>query len=361
MKKFTFLFIAAVAAVSANAQTSWTYNADNIVLNPASANLGIGSSAMSNAKLRLYNYTPYSGTLYGLYSYSYNTYSGYGNSYGLYSSSYTGSSSTGVAYGLYSSSYGYNTSSTAGTYGLYSYAYKAGSAGTVYGIYSSVSGGSKRYAGYFSGGDVYVSGNVGIGVASPAAKLDVDGVGIFHKNLTINGCNSDGTTYPLSIVNPAKTGANQAHIWNIYSMSGDNYGNSLQFWAYGPDGADECSNGGLCGNRFTITDSGNVGIGTMHPTVKLDVTGTIRATEVKVCLNQGCDFVFEKNYKLMPLNDLSNFIFENRHLPEIAPAAEMESEGINLSEMNAKLLQKVEELTLYVIDLQQQINELKNK
>jgi len=93
--------------------------------------------------------------------------------------------------------------------------------------------------------------------------------------------------------------------------------------------------------------------------VLLDVMGHIRAHEVKVCLNQGCDFVFEKDYDLMPLDKLSEFITANKHLPEIAPAAVMESEGINLSEMNAKLLQKIEELTLYVIDLQKQIDELK--
>jgi len=111
--------------------------------------------------------------------------------------------------------------------------------------------------------------------------------------------------------------------------------------------------------RMRIAPDGNVGIGTTNPTEKLDVIGKIRAEEVKVCLNQGCDFVFDKDYKLMPLQDLSTFITENKHLPEVAPATVMESEGINLSEMNAKLLQKVEELTLYIIDLQKQIDELK--
>ena len=110
--------------------------------------------------------------------------------------------------------------------------------------------------------------------------------------------------------------------------------------------------------RMFINNNGNVGIG-VSPSTKLDVAGTIRAHEVKVCLNQGCDFVFEPDYKLMPLHELETFITTNRHLPEVAPAAVMESEGINLSEMNALLLQKVEELTLYVIELNKEVQILK--
>ena len=110
---------------------------------------------------------------------------------------------------------------------------------------------------------------------------------------------------------------------------------------------------------FTVVTNGNVGIGVSYPGVKLDVDGVIRAHEVKLCLNQGCDFVFADDYKLMNLTDLSDFIKTNKHLPDVAPASEMEAEGINLSEMNAKLLQKVEELTLYVIELKREIDELK--
>ena len=111
--------------------------------------------------------------------------------------------------------------------------------------------------------------------------------------------------------------------------------------------------------RMAVNIDGNVGIGTMSPGVKLDVVGTIRAHEVKVCLNQGCDYVFAPDYDLMSLPELEQFVSTNRHLPEVAPAAEMEQDGIDLSEMNALLLKKVEELTLYVIDLNKEVQTLK--
>jgi len=131
-------------------------------------------------------------------------------------------------------------------------------------------------------------------------------------------------------------------------------------------GSFQAQNANITGN---LSITGNVGIGiSNHPTIKLDVNGTIRSQEIKVCLNQGCDFVFEEDYRLMSLEELDSFIKTNKHLPDVAPAAIMEDEGINVSEMSAKLLQKIEELTLYILqqekkmaDLQNQINELKKQ
>lgn len=106
--------------------------------------------------------------------------------------------------------------------------------------------------------------------------------------------------------------------------------------------------------------TGKIGIGTTSPDYKLDVIGTIRAQELKVDM-QGADFVFEEDYDLRPLNEVEAFVKENKHLPEIAPAADMQTNGVNQSEMNQKLLQKVEELTLYVIEQQKLIKELQNR
>lgn len=77
--------------------------------------------------------------------------------------------------------------------------------------------------------------------------------------------------------------------------------------------------------------------------------------------NAGADFVFEKDYNLPSLDSIDKFIQENKHLPEIASAEEMKKDGINLSEMNIKLLQKIEEMTLYMIEQNKKINELQKQ
>jgi len=73
------------------------------------------------------------------------------------------------------------------------------------------------------------------------------------------------------------------------------------------------------------------------------------------------DYVFKKDYKLMPLSELNAFIRENNHLPEIPTSDEVRENGIELGEMNALLLKKIEELTLYVIELKTEMNTLKSE
>lgn len=108
--------------------------------------------------------------------------------------------------------------------------------------------------------------------------------------------------------------------------------------------------------RMRILSNGNVGINTKNPTYKLSVNGTIGAHEVNVTTTGWADYVFAPEYKLMPLSELKAFIQKNGHLPDVPTEAEVMENGINLAEMNVKLLEKVEELTLYVIELEKKID-----
>ena len=91
------------------------------------------------------------------------------------------------------------------------------------------------------------------------------------------------------------------------------------------------------------------------------VAGKIHSREVKVTVDAGADFVFDKDYNLKSLSDLEDFIQLHGHLPEIASANEMKKEGIHLSEMSIKLLQKIEELTLYTIAQEKELKAQQNK
>jgi|GEM_PF-3199110 len=117
--------------------------------------------------------------------------------------------------------------------------------------------------------------------------------------------------------------------------------------------------------KMTIDNTGHVGIGiSPHPSYSLAVAGKIICEELKVKLVSDWtwpDFVFEKNHKLQSLYELENQIIKNKRLPGIPGSAEVRENGIDLGDMNARLLEKVEELTLYIIDLQKQVDQLKSE
>lgn len=207
------------------------------------------------------------------------------------------------------------------------------------------------------------NGNIGIGKSNPTYKLDVSG------SLQSTSLQTESLSV-TSDINFRSLAGNSTKILTInndgnlsstdYATVQDNMGNHTAIQNINLNGNKLV--GGTSGNGgIFVADNGNVriGVGTMNPTKALEVNGTIRSKEVIVEIANWSDFVFDNNYKLMSLKETERFIKQNGHLPNVPSAAEVEKEGIELGEMNAILLQKIEELTLYVIELEKQIDELK--
>ncbi|WP_408042213.1 hypothetical protein [Tenacibaculum litopenaei] len=213
--------------------------------------------------------------------------------------------------------------------------------------------GQKKYAKFF----MDATGNVGIGSTTPGAKLHV-----------VNGNNSYGAI--LATANEFK--------FNLYAKTLGTTNTNDEAFRFGMKyDADErngfisfyrggSSNGGFLGlstngaERMLIDANGNVGIGTKDTHgYKLGVKGKIAAEEVKVALyGKWPDFVFEENYDLPTLAEVEAHIREKGHLINIPSAKEVEiAQGIELGEMNKKLLQKIEELTLYTLQQERQLKE----
>ncbi len=207
------------------------------------------------------------------------------------------------------------------------------------------------------------SGKVGIGTLTPdLAKFVVEGmygntVAIFKGNSTGKG---------LSIVSD-----NPGLFFNSYWNNGhkamaSGYAGLVNFDPstgnlYLGTSASQSTNAGDAVSapaRLLISKDGNVGIGLSNPANKLDVCGTIRGKEVRVETGW-CDYVFADDYKLPSLYDVEKFVKENKHLPDVTAGKIIESEGLELGKTSSQMIKKIEELTLYVIELQKQVDALK--
>ncbi len=120
--------------------------------------------------------------------------------------------------------------------------------------------------------------------------------------------------------------------------------------------------GASVGSGFSVSSTGNMTVGgsaTIGNGFFCDAQGNAKVKSLHVTLTDWPDYVFTDRYTLMPLGELEGFIAANGHLPQVPSAAAVDEDGVDVGEMNKVLLQKVEELTLYIIDLQKQIDELK--
>jgi len=199
-----------------------------------------------------------------------------------------------------------------------------------------------------SGDFILEKGNLGIGEYNPTAKLHLNGnmKVPFVWNMTESTYNrevlSTGWLSGVGDFMSIKHGGNNTEAGTYGLRLSD--GRGLE---YGQDNYGSV--------QFRITTQGNVGIGTSNPDERLTVDGTIHAEEVRVDLNiPGPDYVFEEDYDLMSLESIQQYIKENKHLPEVPSASEMEEKGIEVSDMSMLLLKKIEELTLHMIQIKEE-------
>lgn len=195
-----------------------------------------------------------------------------------------------------------------------------------------------------------MGGRLGIGTSNPSAPLSLEspsnGWMMTSKAFTptagqINGIKFLGG-YP-----------NDTNKWaGIASIAEDTHSNSTGLALYAGET-----------ERVRITFAGNVGIGTTDTKgYKLAVAGNMVAESVVVKLQASWpDYVFDKNYEMKSLSEVAAFIKVNKHLPGIPNQKQVEEEGVNLGEMNRKLLEKVEELTLYLLEERNKRTALEDK
>jgi len=227
------------------------------------------------------------------------------------------------------------------------------------------------------------SGNTGIGTVNPTQRLSVNGsinlenpTGGNYLGFGIAGSseyNTLGSLYSSAGLvlahglKPSTTVAGLVYSYDNMSRNAIVLGDNFSFGGikfYTKSASHETVGAPFVADpAMQLTDGGNLLIGKTtqaNTAYKVDVNGKVRANEI-VVNSSGADFVFESGYPLRPIADLEKFVKQNRHLPEIPSAKTMQQEGVGISDLQTRLLQKVEELTLYIIQQQKEIDELRKK
>lgn len=195
---------------------------------------------------------------------------------------------------------------------------------------------------------------VGIGTSMPTTRLNVNG-GVQIDNGEIHVRSTTLTRLEMD------AGTATADNW---ITSFDEKGNRL--WVLNFADRSLSNRFGLYSQKtksyvFNITTDGNVGINTNASlSYALQVCGSIRAKEVLVQTGW-CDYVFDKNYPLRSLNDVEKYITQNKHLPDVPSAAEVETNGVQVGQMDSILIKKIEEFTLYIINQNKLIEQMQKK
>ncbi len=227
-----------------------------------------------------------------------------------------------------------------------------------YGIFIKRVEATNAYGVYQDGANAnnYLAGNLGIGISAPTNNLHI-------KNNTDHA----------SVMVEAAAGKNSFLNFTETTTSGPSFPKAGIYWEAGSSTFNMST---YNGSDLALNENGgNVGIGTSSPSAKLEVAGTskftgdmavdgkIESTKVKVTQTPGNwpDYVFRPGYNLLSLSQVESFINKNGHLPNVPKAEVVEKEGQDVGDIQARLLEKVEELMLYTIDQQKQIEALKKE
>jgi len=319
----TKLILGALMAASLMTNAQWTPSGSNVYYNPLSARVGIGTTG---PLLKLDIET--SSTNDGIRV----------KQTGNTIASLNLEASTGRRWALFST--GSGNAEGAGNFGLYDY-----------------SGGGYRM---FVNGS---TGNTGFGTTTPQQMVNIDNGAL----LLSGGVPGFGGPQLLFSDNASLTPNGR---WAIeYNAIG-----GLNFWTpWNPSGPV-----GTAGNySLFLRDDGKIGMGVtddpgdgnfcataFNGNYRLYVNGGILTTKVKVanyCSASWADYVLAPDYELPALADVETYIKENNHLPNVPSAITIEKEGLDLADMQSKQMAKIEELTLYMIDMKKEIDELKKQ
>jgi hypothetical protein len=235
--------------------------------------------------------------------------------------------------------------------------------------------GSVSYAQWSGGtGNQYLmtSGNVGIGITAPVADVSVyDPTGVAAILLD---CGTTGNTTKGQYTMQANGGLDfyrnvlrknalgQYEMLQTLQSSAPGVG-AMAFLYVNTTTKKFEMRSGIADVEFQNTGTYSFGMGglAVPAGAKMAIGGKVVCKEIEVTLTGLPDFVFSSDYKLRSLYDVENFINSNKHLPDVPSAREVTEKGLNLGNMNATLLQKVEELTLYMIQLQKENDALKTR
>ncbi len=220
---------------------------------------------------------------------------------------------------------------------------------------------------------------VGIGTSNPEFTLDVRGDAKTAGNLWANQSISVGAVMnPFSKVYVAN--GNRTAVFHGNAVGNTKPYQRLLFFEYDnadtkilevnntatgrspivlrADGQMDLDNGVTNTFHFGTNGMFSINNGTQK-TFVVEASGLTRARKIKVDADVWADYVFEDNYVLMPLTEVEKFLKEHKHLPSIPSEKVMTEEGIDVAEMNVKMMEKIEELTLYLIQQNKELEQLK--